>query len=131
MVCPTSNAEQNFSTAVIVEDEKVLSEAYKLVLERVGYEVEVFSNGREALDHFDTHTPNFVLLDLHLPEVSGDAIIDSLKANPDFDNTRIFLATADSRLGRHNETKADAVLIKPIGLQLLQNLAFRYLPQTS
>ncbi len=34
----------------------------------------------QLIDSLDPLNPNFVLLDLHLPEVSGDVIIDSLKA---------------------------------------------------
>jgi len=114
--------------AVIVENEISLLNAYQLILEEVGYAVLPFENGRDALTYFDEHTPDFIVLDLHLPDVNGDEIIDLLKVRSEFDATRIFLVTADSRLGVHNETKADAVLIKPIGLQVLRNLAARYLP---
>ena len=58
---------------LIVEDEKLLNEAYELVLKREGYEIHSVFNGEEALAIFDKVKPDLVPLppkamsDSHLP----------------------------------------------------------------
>ena len=96
-----------------------------------GYSVEVIANGQEALNRLSTFAPQLLLLDLHLPQITGDEIIEKLRQNPEFNDTRIILATADARLGNHVESKADLVLIKPIRFSTLKRLASRFNPKTT
>lgn len=117
--------------AIIVEDEESLSTIFRKAIDMAGYSVEVIANGQDALNRFENFTPQLILLDLHLPQVTGDEIIEKLRMNPDFDKTRIILATADARLGNHVESKADLVLIKPIRFSTLKRLASRFNPTTS
>ena len=135
-------------TKQLVEIEKDRSDKLLLNILPEGTAKELKDNGKVNPQKFDSVTVMFTdfeaftkysqdltpellvkSVDYHFSKF--DQIIDELKANPNFDKTRIFLATADSRLGMHNEEKADGVLIKPIGLHLLQNLASRYLQASS
>ena len=126
-----SNQTQNtMPHAIIVEDEESLSTIFRKAINMAGYSVEVFSNGQDALNRLEDSIPNLLLLDLHLPQVMGDEIIDTIRENPDFDETRIILATADARFGTHIESKADLVLIKPIRFSTLKKLAARLNPLT-
>ena len=120
----------NSPKAVVIEDENLIAEGFQIALEQAGYSVEVFNNGRDALNYFKENTAHLILLDLHLPEVMGDEIVKQLRMNPQLDDTRIFLATADSRLGIYNESNADVVLLKPIGFHTLKNLALRFKPNS-
>ncbi|MFK7802990.1 MAG: response regulator [Anaerolineae bacterium] len=117
--------------AIIVEDEESLSTIFSKAIDMAGYSVEVIANGQDALNRFENYAPQLILLDLHLPQVTGDEIIEKLRQNPAFDKTRIILATADARLGNHVESKADLVLIKPIRFSTLKRLASRFNPRTS
>jgi len=56
---------------LIVEDEKSLSEAYQLILERHGYAVRVAGNGEEALAALDDAAPDVILLDMKMPKLDG------------------------------------------------------------
>jgi two-component system, OmpR family, response regulator RegX3 len=56
---------------LLVEDEPSLSEAMSYSLEREGYRVEVAADGRQAMASFRTTSPQLVLLDLMLPQMSG------------------------------------------------------------
>ena len=62
---------------LIVEDEQVLNNAYKIILEKAGFETEVAFNGEEALGKLGTFSPDIILLDLKMPKVDG---IDFLRA---------------------------------------------------
>lgn len=117
--------------ALIVEDEESLLTIFQKAISMAGYSVEGVADGQDALNRLANLTPALLLLDLHLPQVAGDEIIDRLRQNPKFDNTRIILATADARMGNHIESKADLVLIKPIRFSTLKRLASRLKPMAA
>ena len=56
---------------MVVEDEESFSEALSFMLKREGYEVEVASDGNQALEVFEQRGADLILLDLMLPGVSG------------------------------------------------------------
>jgi len=56
---------------LIVEDDRVLSAAYKMILEKEGHEVAVAFDGQEALEKTETFDPKVILLDLLMPRMSG------------------------------------------------------------
>jgi two-component system response regulator VicR len=56
---------------LIVEDEKLLNEAYELVLKKEGYDVATAFNGQEALDKVAKDKPHLILLDLRMPKMDG------------------------------------------------------------
>lgn len=56
---------------LIVEDEQMLSDAYRMMLDQSGYESEVAFNGQEALDKVDAFKPDLILLDLRMPVMDG------------------------------------------------------------
>jgi two-component system response regulator BaeR len=55
----------------VVEDEKQIAKILRDYLVKEGYEVDVFGNGREALEAFQEKEPDLMLLDLMMPEVDG------------------------------------------------------------
>jgi two-component system response regulator RegX3 len=65
---------------MVVEDEESFSEALSFMLKREGYEVEVASDGAAALELFDRHGADLILLDLMLPEVPGLEVCRIIRA---------------------------------------------------
>ncbi len=76
---------------LIVEDERLLNEAYDIVLSREGYNVECVFNGEEALDIFPKFKPNLVLLDLRMPKVDGVEFLKRLKPAENYPKTKILV----------------------------------------
>ena len=64
---------------LIVEDEAGLAEVMSLHLEAAGYETVVCHDGLAALYEVDRVAPNLVVLDLHVPQISGFRLIQLLK----------------------------------------------------
>ena len=56
---------------LIVEDDKTLSEAYRLILAKEKHTVKTASNGKEALKQLKDFQPEIILLDLLMPEMDG------------------------------------------------------------
>ncbi len=64
---------------LVVEDEASFRDALEFMLRKEGYQVEVASDGVEALEQFDRHGPDLVLLDLMLPKLSGTEVCRTLR----------------------------------------------------
>lgn len=56
---------------LVVEDDRDLNAAYKIILEHEGHGVETAYNGQEALDKLKTFKPQLILLDLLMPIMGG------------------------------------------------------------
>ncbi len=68
---------------LIVEDEPRLRALLRLYLEREGYAVTDAGNGPTALAAFDAHGADLVILDLMLPGMQGETVLDELRDRGD------------------------------------------------
>ncbi len=64
---------------LIVEDESSFSEAISFLLGKEGFETDVAENGRAALELFKASAYDLVLLDLMIPEVSGNDVCRAIR----------------------------------------------------
>ena len=64
---------------VIVEDDVSLADIYKTRLEAIGYICFVAHEGIEALSIIEKERPSLVLLDIMLPKLSGDQILEVIR----------------------------------------------------
>lgn len=87
-------------TVLVVDDEVFILEVISEVLERLGYLVMTARGGKEAVDLYREKWKDIdlVMLDMIMPEMSGDAAFDVLRAiNP---AAKIILASGYSLTGR-------------------------------
>lgn len=76
---------------LIVEDEKLLNEAYELVLKKEGHNVRCAFNGEEALKLFDEEQPDLILLDLRMPKMDGVEFLKELEKKGKFPKLNIIV----------------------------------------
>lgn len=65
---------------LIVDDDAPIRSLLTLIARRAGFSVDVASDGADALDKLGKNEYLVVLLDLMIPRVSGDEVIDRLRA---------------------------------------------------
>src|SRR5256714_14411995 len=65
---------------LVVEDDPAVQKALKRLFEAEGFLVEIQSDGRSALDSFQTTAPTAIVLDLRLPKLSGRELCKEIKA---------------------------------------------------
>lgn len=112
----------------IIEDYEDTVTIFQWALERAGYEVEVAKDGAVAQKRLTEITPDLIVLDLHMPRVTGDILLQQIRSDDRLSNTRVFLATADANMAAQLRDQAELVLLKPISLAQLQELAERFKP---
>ena len=66
-------------TILIVDDEIKIIEVIKLYLENEGYNIIQATNGIEALKKQDKHNPDLIILDLMLPDISGEDVCEHIR----------------------------------------------------
>lgn len=114
--------------AYIVEDNKDTVTIFRGALEMAQYEVEVAYDGAVARDYLAKYVPDLIILDLHIPYISGDVLLQQIRSDERLKDTRVFLATADANMAAQLRDQAELVLLKPIGFSQLKELAQRFRP---
>jgi DNA-binding response OmpR family regulator len=76
---------------LVVDDEQKIVEVVKSYLEKEGFEVFEAYNGRQAVDIFDRINPSLVVLDLMLPDMSGEEVCKVIRRKS---RTPIIMLTA-------------------------------------
>ena len=64
----------------IVEDDLAIAQMYRLKFEAEGHKVEIAENGRLGLELCKQMKPDVVLLDLMMPEMNGDEMLEKMRA---------------------------------------------------
>jgi CheY-like chemotaxis protein len=117
--------------ALIIEDDEDLANIFAEALRGVGFEVEHVADGQVAKERLKSGTaPYLILLDMHLPYVSGaDLLTNIIRKDERLANTIVIITTADARMGEAYTEQADFVMIKPISFVQLRDLTNRLKPK--
>jgi putative two-component system response regulator len=81
MIARISQADEAAGRIVVVDDDEQVRELMHKLLTRAGYTVEDFGLGAPALDAIRKQPPDLVLLDLVLPDASGNDILEQIRDN--------------------------------------------------
>ena len=111
--------------AFIIEDDVDLSTIFADALESVGYQVERIKDGLNAQQRLMEEIPHLILLDMHLPHISGADLLTEIRKDERFSDTNVILTTADARMAEAYEGLADFVMVKPISFVQLRDLSAR------
>jgi len=111
--------------ALVIEDDNDLSNIFSEALNAAGFETEIISDGKTAQTRLTELTPYLVLLDMHLPHVSGTELLEQIRGDERLKDTLVVISTADARMGEAMVDIADFVLIKPITFTQLRDLTKR------
>ncbi|MFB0918351.1 MAG: response regulator transcription factor [Clostridiaceae bacterium] len=118
------------SKILVIEDEVSVLEAIEAYLKKDGYEVKCATRGYKGLELFENETFDLVILDLMLPDISGEEICKKIRETS---SAYIFMLTAKSSLEERIkglEIGADEYLVKPLSPRELMarvNALFRRL----
>jgi DNA-binding response OmpR family regulator len=114
--------------ALIIEDDHQLANIFARALEMAEFDTEIIQDGQLALQRLTAIIPTVIVLDLHLPNIPGQQILEQVRSDPNFNDTRIMITTADPGLADSLSKEVDLVLIKPVSFIQLRDLAARLRP---
>lgn len=77
----------------IVEDDQAISQMYRLKFETEGFEVETAENGKLGLELAESMKPDIILLDLMMPEMNGDEMLEKLRKEPWGKDIKVIILT--------------------------------------
>jgi DNA-binding response OmpR family regulator len=64
----------------IIEDDQAISQMYRFKFEAEGYDVQTAENGKLGLELIQNMKPDIILLDLMMPEMTGDELLAKMRA---------------------------------------------------
>ena len=104
---------------LVVEDEASIAEVVSLYLKRAGFAVQIAADGKKAMNILERQIPDFVILDLMLPEVDGLSLTRWLRDRSDV--PIIMLTARREEIDRITglEMGADDYVVKPFSPQEL------------
>ena len=82
---------------LVVEDDPSVQNLMKVLLEAEGYEVIHAEDGLEGLVKMELQHPSLVILDLMMPNVTGDRVIDEIRGDPRLNRVPLLVVS-----GRHD-----------------------------
>jgi CheY-like chemotaxis protein len=110
----------------IVDDDQEMTRAISMMLEMLGCQVTGFLNARNAAKTLLTGaSPDMLVLDINMPEVTGLDFLEFLRRRPEWKNLPVVMLSteaADVTVDQALELGADGYLMKPITLEELDKV---------
>ena len=78
---------------LVVEDERAIAVLLAKLVESCGVTVDVARNGREGMDKMQAQKPDLLLLDLIMPVMSGEQVLDAMEGDPDLCGVPVVIIT--------------------------------------
>ena len=115
---------------LFAEDTPAVREILDQQLKKLGIKADFVENGRQALDALQTGKYGILFTDLHMPEVDGYQIINTIRTLEDEENRfPVIVMTADVQMAQRQtymELGFDECLLKPVSLAQVRRLMMRW-----
>ncbi|AFA48650.1 putative signal transduction protein containing a GGDEF domain [Acetobacterium woodii DSM 1030] len=115
---------------LICDDSSTVSQLIDSRLSRLGLETQVVATGKEALTIFPDFHPHLLILDIILPDISGEIVLKKIREIETENQVKVILISVKS-LGEKkpllNELSYDDFIKKPISLEQLEQSVKRLL----
>ena len=108
----------NQSTILVVEDDEHIADLLRFMLERQGYRVEAYVEGRAARAFIEggNPCPKLVLLDVMLPFFDGFELVSIIRSQPGWADVPVVMLTAkamEADIVRALDAGANDYIVKP------------------
>ena len=81
---------------VIIEDDRAINQMYRMKFEANGFDVRIAYDGKAGIDLVRDFSPDIVLLDLQMPEITGDEVLKLIRQNPKLRDLKVIILTNTS-----------------------------------
>jgi len=103
---------------MLVEDDLTMVELLKTLLELEGFDICQFSDGDEFFEVLAQELPDIVFMDVFLEkfsqeDINGLTLLNQIRGRPEFEHTKIIMASGLDLENESKEQGADGFLLKP------------------
>lgn len=109
-----------FKKVLVVDDELKINEVVKSFLESKGFTVFCAENSKEALEIFDRENISIIILDLMLPDMTGEEICTIIRKKSRVPIIMLTAKVEESDMLKGLNIGADDYITKPFSLKALQ-----------
>jgi len=124
---PTVMHHTPTGTLLIVDDDRVLANAFALVLRRAGYQVRVAHDAEQALGDVQRGRPDAIILDLRMAFINGLGFLYRLRSSDEAEQIPVAVITGESTLPHDIEREirelGAELRFKPIAVDELVSIA--------
>lgn len=102
--------------SLVIDDSRAMRLILRRMLRELGFTVDEAINGREGLEQLAATSPELVLLDWNMPEVSGIDFLQAMRRPPYASTAKVLMVTTESEVAqviRALGAGADDYLMKP------------------
>lgn len=79
---------------LVIDDDPELRKIYRHTLERADYRVVEAEDGESALRIIHEAKPNVIILDMMMPKMNGEMVLQAIRQNPSLTDARLVVITA-------------------------------------
>lgn len=77
----------------IIEDDPTINQMYRMKFEADGFDVEIADNGERGIELVEHFKPDFILLDIQMPQMNGAEALEKIRATPEGKNVPVIILT--------------------------------------
>lgn len=77
----------------IIEDDQAIAQMYRFKFEADGFRVEMADNGKLGLEMAEKFRPDIILLDLMMPEMTGEEMLAAMRKQPWGEKIKVIILT--------------------------------------
>ena len=105
---------------MVIDDDPMIRFLVQEYLTVLGYSVQAFEGGAEALATLGSSLPDLVVLDMQMPDMNGVEVLKRIRENPDTSGVPVLMLSANANEAKDLAgPKADSYLEKPFQMQTL------------
>ncbi len=72
---------KSMTKIAIIEDDPVINQMYRMKFESDGFDVKLADNGKRGVALVESFKPDIILLDIQMPEMTGDEALTEIRKN--------------------------------------------------
>ncbi|MEO6508949.1 MAG: response regulator [Patescibacteria group bacterium] len=115
-------------SVLICEDDEGIVDVATIVLQEKGYIVESTMNGSEILAKIKKNRPDLILLDLWMPEMTGEEVASILQSQTETKDIPIIIVSASKDIKKiASASQVTDYLPKPFDIIDLENIVEKYI----
>ncbi|MBX2964573.1 MAG: response regulator [Cyclobacteriaceae bacterium] len=110
--------------ALVCEDDKVVLKVIEVAMTEEGVDATLVNNGQDALDLLAKHDYDFIITDIHMPYVNGDAVLDFVHKEQG-KNTPVIMISSDDEeevVALALKSGVHAFVSKPVNVERLRKV---------